>query len=216
MISPLWQACKQGDPQARETLILQHLGYARLTVKRAVPKVPAAIDPEDLHAEATLALIRAVDRFDPQRGVEFKTYAIALMHGAVLDYLRRDDWVPRSVRGLQKRLEAAELALTVAGRPITPEALADHLGIDVDRLTQLQAIATPRLPLSVEAILAMDDEAGRERLTVTDPACGPAIRPKKRTSPAFPRSSWSPVSWLAAPREERSSIPSPAVEQSAE
>lgn len=103
MTADLWTACKQGCPHAREQLILAHQPYVGLTVKRALPRCPVAIDPEDLWSEGMIALIRAVDRYDPDRGVQFTSYAITCIRGAVLEWLRHEDWVPRKVREAQKQ-----------------------------------------------------------------------------------------------------------------
>lgn len=73
----------------------------RLTLTKRLKRVPERFF-EDVEAAGRLALVRAVDQFDPARGVGFATYAISLIRGAVLEWLRREDWVPRSVREAEK------------------------------------------------------------------------------------------------------------------
>jgi RNA polymerase sigma factor for flagellar operon FliA len=178
MTAALWQACKRGDPKARDQIILAHLGYAALTVRRAVPRIPATIDKEDLEAEACLALIKAVDRFDPDRGTEFKTYAIALMRGAVLEYLRAEDWVPRAVRHHQKRLCAAQDAILARQEPVMPLTLAAELNLSTEGVDCLQRAAWIWHVDSLDSILfGEQQEDGPDILAaaegIADPAPGP-------------------------------------------
>lgn len=105
----LWQQCRQGDEQARGALIERYLPLVRLTRERQVPLVPPVIDAGDLEAVGMGALIRAVDRFDPARGVAFPSFAITLIRGAMLEWLRTEDWAPRSERAKERRGEPALL-----------------------------------------------------------------------------------------------------------
>lgn len=106
----LWSAFKErGCQQARAALIQRHTYLVSATRERAVPRVPPRIDPEDLHGAGLVALVESVDRFDPARGVKFTSYAISRLRGAMLELLRKDDWVPRSVRTKQRRGEPVEV-----------------------------------------------------------------------------------------------------------
>lgn len=87
----------------RDQLIEQHQHLVLVTIKRMLPKVPIAIDTEDLKGAGYVALVQAADGFDAARGVKFQTWAISKIRGAVLEYLRQEDWVPRSVRAKQRR-----------------------------------------------------------------------------------------------------------------
>lgn len=99
----LWHACKAGCAKARERLILAHAYLVPHTRLRRFNNCPVRIDPEDLEGAGYLALIQAVDRFDPARGVKFTSYAIGKIRGAMLEHLRREDWAPRSVRDAERR-----------------------------------------------------------------------------------------------------------------
>lgn len=81
-----------------------------------------------------IGLIRAVNQFDMQRGILFETYAITMIRGRILEFLREDDWVPRMVRDQIKAVYAATLTLTnLLGRDPTDDEIAAELGVSVDR-----------------------------------------------------------------------------------
>lgn len=101
----LWRRHWRGDGEARSRLIERYSYLVPLTVQKSVPHVPAVIEFADLLSEGYIGLIRAVDRFDPKRGVKFRSLAISLIRCACLEYLRAEDWVPRSVRDAAKRGE---------------------------------------------------------------------------------------------------------------
>ncbi|MBA2702676.1 MAG: sigma-70 family RNA polymerase sigma factor [Blastocatellia bacterium] len=90
------------DRDNRNACIEAHTYLVPRTLRRVVPRVPLHIDPDDLKGAGYVALVQAADRFDPERDTQFKTYAITLIRGALLEFLRRDDWVPRSVRNRQR------------------------------------------------------------------------------------------------------------------
>src|SRR5690606_1408874 len=72
---------------------------------RVAMGLPPNIDPEDLNSYGIFGLVDALEKFEPDRGVKFETYAIARIRGAVFDGLREQDWVPRTVRQKARRLE---------------------------------------------------------------------------------------------------------------
>lgn len=112
----------------RESLILEYAHLVRYVVGRIMVELPAHVDRDDLVSHGTIGLIKAVDRFDARRGVKFETYAIAVIRGAVLEALRQEDWVPRSVREKARRIQTAVAQLEVElGRPPEEEEVADAL-----------------------------------------------------------------------------------------
>src|SRR2546425_502407 len=125
-IADAWQKYKgQGDPQARAAIINQYSYLVKITAGRVVSNLPPSLEREDLVSAGVVGLIKAVDQFDATRAVKFETYAIALIRGAILEMLREEDWVPRSVRERVKVLERAFLSLeTSLGRPPTEHEVA--------------------------------------------------------------------------------------------
>lgn len=91
----------------RNELIERFAYLVPATRRRVVPKPPWRVPAEDLEGAGYLALVKAADRFDPARGVKFSMFAIAMIRGALLEFLRQEDWAPRSERDRQKRGEPA-------------------------------------------------------------------------------------------------------------
>src|ERR671919_387710 len=91
-LARLWREFKVHDSmRAREALIEHYRYLITKTRQRIIPTVPVKIAPEDLDQEGYIALVKAVDHFDPRRKVKFESYAISMIRGAMLEYLRRED-----------------------------------------------------------------------------------------------------------------------------
>jgi RNA polymerase sigma factor for flagellar operon FliA len=204
--APLWDALKTHDcQQARTTLIEAHLPLVRLTIPRVIPRVPVRIDPEDLQTEGMIAVVRAVDRFEPARGVKFSSFCISMIRGAMLEYLRAEDWTPRSVRTKQKVLaQAADSLVHALGREPEDAETAAHLGLDLEALQALQRQAKGRSVVSLDALINQaDPDADFDPLRVgeqvADPAPGPdAIALLDNESEIL----WQAVRWLPATERE--------------
>ena len=91
--------------QVREQMILENLPQIKYIAQRIAAKLPPNIEMDDLISAGILGLLDAVEKFDPLRGVKFKTYADRRIKGAILDSLRNLDWAPRSLRKKGKDLE---------------------------------------------------------------------------------------------------------------
>ena len=98
-LQELWERFKSSaDPAAREGLILHYSALVKFVAGRLRAGLPRNVDAQDLISYGTFGLIDAIDKFDPERGYKFETYAVNRIKGAILDELRALDWVPRSVR----------------------------------------------------------------------------------------------------------------------
>ncbi len=135
----LWREYKtRSSQQARDSLIQRYAHLVSITAGRLFGPLPGGLERDDLISAGVVGLIKAVDQYDPTRGIKFETYAITLVRGAILEMLRSDDWVPRLVRDQQKQLKQAYVRLeTQLGRPATEEEVAAELGITVDRLEKI-------------------------------------------------------------------------------
>lgn len=123
---------------SRDDLILEHLPQIKYIAHRISAKLPAHVELNDLVSAGVLGLLDAVEKFDPSRGVKFKTYAELRIKGAILDSLRNLDWAPRSLRKRSKDLERAYQELEHRlGRPATEKEVCDELGITLDEFFEL-------------------------------------------------------------------------------
>lgn len=149
----LWRRYKrEGSEQARNELVMAHLPLVRYILGRLPVSLPASLSREDLASAGVLALMSAVEDFDTERGVEFATFAVPRIRGAMFDELREHDVLPRSVRQRAAAVEAACRDLTERdGKPPSIAEIARYLGIsprDVQRTMSAMGI---RNMLSLEA-----------------------------------------------------------------
>jgi len=122
----------------REQLILAHMPLVRYLVGRMAAKLPPHLDQQDLTSSAMIGLINAADRYDPSRGVLFKTFAEQHIRGTILDELRSYDVLSRSMRDKYKRLEREMRGLeNLLGRHPTSEEVAAALQITLDDYYEL-------------------------------------------------------------------------------
>ena len=135
-VQGLWSQFKaSGDADIRERLILHYSPLVKYVAGRVGAGLPRSVDQNDLASYGLFGLIDAIDKFEPERGFKFETYAINRIKGAILDELRALDWVPRSVRSRARRIETAvaELEHRLQRSP-TEEELALHVEMDIGEL----------------------------------------------------------------------------------
>jgi RNA polymerase sigma factor for flagellar operon FliA len=155
---------KRRNAAAREQLIVAYAPLVKFVAGRVGAGLPSSVDPGDLIGSGVLGLIDAIERYDPQRGVKFETFATPRIKGAIYDGLRQLDWVPRSVRSRARQLERAFSELeAMHGRSPTDEQLATHLRIGRGDLDQwLASIASTTVGPLERAL-----DAGAEPHTLT-------------------------------------------------
>lgn len=126
------------DPGERERLILEHAPMIKYIANRIASRLPCHVEVEDLINSGVIGLIDALEKFDPGRGIKFKSYAESRIRGAILDNLRSLDWVSRSVRRKSRVLEQTYVELQKKlGRPATEEEVAEVMGVDLEDLLKM-------------------------------------------------------------------------------
>lgn len=124
--------------ESRDDLILQHFGMVQRVAARMSSRYPSSVEVDDLVSIGTLGLIDAANRFDAERNATFTSYALIRIKGAIVDELRKQDWVPRTVRARNRDIELAKAQATKQnGVPNTP-AIAEALGIQVGQLADME------------------------------------------------------------------------------
>ena len=133
-LSDLWRRfTRQADRQAREQLILHYAPLVKYVVARLAFKLPRSLEVEDLLGYGLIGLIEAVDRFDPERGVKFETFAACRIRGQIIDTLRSLDLLPRSARHHAREIEKAMGVLCQSlGRLPEDAEVAGYLKIGLD------------------------------------------------------------------------------------
>lgn len=118
-------------------IVQTSLPGVRFLANRIASRLPAHVDVEDLIQVGVVGLLQSADRFDPERGVKFQTYANRRVEGAMLDYLRSLDWRPRSVRQRNRKLEEAFSTVEQRlGEFPSQEEVALEIGISDSELDQ--------------------------------------------------------------------------------
>jgi RNA polymerase sigma factor for flagellar operon FliA len=175
----LWQQyTSKPDLATRERLVLEYLPLVKYVVGRLAVTLPPTVDADDLLGYGVMGLIMAIERFSPEKGFKFETFAISRIRGAVIDELRSQDWLPRSVRQKAKELEATIRGLeNELGRTASDQELASRLGVGVDDLPRsLSEITAPVLSLD-ELVSTSDDGQKLSWLdTLPDDRLGPAAQ----------------------------------------
>lgn len=117
----------------RDELVVSHLPLVKFLVDRIASALPPHLDRDDLRSAAVIGLISAAERFDPSRGVMFKTFAEQRIRGTIMDELRSQDWLTRSLRDKFKRLEREFSALEQRlGRNPSSDEVAAAMGLDLE------------------------------------------------------------------------------------
>jgi len=107
-VAALWDDYgRDKSGEARERLILHYSPLVKFVAGRVAAGLPQSIEQSDLVSYGIFGLIDAIDKFDPERGFKFETYAISRIKGAIIDELRSIDWVPRSIRSKARAIERA-------------------------------------------------------------------------------------------------------------
>lgn len=142
----------------RNEIVLKNLGLVRacaLSLRNTFIKYG---DVDDFVNEGVIALMEAIDSFDPAKGAKFETYASLKVRGAIIDYVRRQDWVPRPVRKFARDLDKANSILyNQYNRAPTNGELAEYLGMSEDKLLRGMADAANAVTLSFEELLYEDN-----------------------------------------------------------
>lgn len=142
----------------RNEIVLKNLGLVRacaLSLRNTFIKYG---DVDDVVNEGVIALMEAIDSFDPAKGAKFETYASLKVRGAIIDYVRRQDWVPRPVRKFARDLDKANSILyNQYNRAPTNGELAEYLGMSEDKLLRGMTDAANAVTLSFEELLYEDN-----------------------------------------------------------
>jgi RNA polymerase sigma factor for flagellar operon FliA len=162
----LWREYRlRQDGAIRDRLVLTFAPLVKYIVYKKAREMPAHCEVEDLISCGLEALIRSIDRFDPDHGATLEQFAWARIHGAVLDELRRQDWAPRSVRRWERDIaRARETFTTLHGRRPTASELATALGIEPDELRRHHDEIMRSDLTSLNGLVAGDDGSTIERI----------------------------------------------------
>jgi RNA polymerase sigma factor FliA len=170
----LWRRYKDdGDTRARERLVVAYSPLVKFVAGRLGAGLPSHVDDADLISYGLMGLIGAIERFEPERGIKFETFAMTRIRGAIIDELRSLDWVPRSVRSRAREIEAAQAKLEhELQRAPTEAELAAKVGLTEEELqTSLLEIANSSV-YALDELWTISDSSGDQVSlldTISDP-----------------------------------------------
>lgn len=137
----LWQDYHRlKSPELREKLIIEYAPLVKLVAGRLSMYLGYNVEYDDLVGYGVFGLIDAIDKFDMTKDVKFETYASLRIRGAILDQIRKMDWIPRTIRQRQKKIETVMKEIEATkGRAASDEEIASALGISDDEYTDWQS-----------------------------------------------------------------------------
>jgi len=163
----LWSACAAGDTDARNALLRANLSLVHHVARKLARSLADDADLDELVSAGTMGLMSAAESFDPSRGLAFSTFAVPRIRGAILDELRRQDHVPRSVRRKTREMgQAREQLMRTLGREPSSGELADALGVDLDTVYRWTSDVegAVHLPLDGHTRVSRDERMTRAEL----------------------------------------------------
>ena len=140
-VEPLWENYYvQKDPELRNRLMQKYLGVVHYVVSKLFKAIPSYVERDDLVNIGVIGLGEALDRYNPYFGIKFETYAIPRVKGAIIDELRKQDWIPRSLRSKSNMIRRVVEDLEQVYRGDVPaQEVAEHLGISFDEYQHWQS-----------------------------------------------------------------------------
>lgn len=137
----LWEAYqKNPSSEIREQIILEYVPLVKVVAGRLSMYLGYNVEYDDLVGYGIFGLIDAIDKYDAAKDVKFETYASLRIRGSILDHIRKMDWIPRTIRQRQKKLDEAVKQIEMrTGKNASEEEIALEIGITEDELAVWQS-----------------------------------------------------------------------------
>jgi RNA polymerase sigma factor FliA len=164
----LWEMYKKNkDPDIREFFIKQYAPLVKYVAGKIAIGKPGNIEYEDLVGFGIFGLIDAIEKFDPEKNVKFKTYAVTRIRGSIYDELRSIDWVPRSIRQKLKEVEIAINAVEArTGKVALDQEIADELHLDIREFYSLMTKISSTSIISLNETWNIGDD--NDKISILD------------------------------------------------
>ena len=165
----LWEEyARTKSSKIREKLILEYAGLVKIVAGRLGMYLGYTVEYDDLVGYGIFGLIDAIDKFELSKGVKFETYASLRIRGAIIDQIRKMDWIPRTIRQKQKKIETAMQELErELGRTPNSEELAEDLEVTVEEVEQMISQA------NLSSLISLDEYLEQGSDVYTEPSGRP-------------------------------------------
>ncbi|MFO0982238.1 MAG: FliA/WhiG family RNA polymerase sigma factor [Planctomycetota bacterium] len=170
-VEDVWKIYKEtGDPTLRNVLIEKYFPLVRYISERLLVSLPKSIELDDLQSAGVFGLMDAIEGYDLNRGIKFKTYCTTRIRGSILDELRSQDWVPRLVRLKGHQISKAFKSLEVElGREPTNYEMAKQLGVSLEEYSAMLEESCPKTVYSLsEKWDENDDDDALEKVEMIE------------------------------------------------
>lgn len=176
-INVVWKEYKStGERKLRDYLITNYTQLVNYVAQNISNGLPSNVDKDDLVSYGTFGLIDAIEKFDPERGFKFETYAISRIKGSIYDELRSIDWVPRSVRSKAKAYEKAVQKLEVELRRNPTDAeIAAELDLTLEQLQHLTGQISHTGTVALDEMISSDEKS--DSMSIGDTIADDGISP---------------------------------------
>ncbi|MBN1410610.1 MAG: RNA polymerase sigma factor WhiG [Spirochaetales bacterium] len=164
----LWKLYKEKkDPKIRDFFIKQYAPLVKYVAGKIAIGMPNNVEFDDLVAFGVFGLFDAIEKFDPDKHVKFKTYAVTRIRGSIFDELRSIDWVPRSIRQKTREMEDTVRKLEARlGRSASDEEIAEEMGITIEEFQKLILNISGTSILSLNDVWNANDE--NDKVSIVD------------------------------------------------
>lgn len=157
---------KEGKLEVKQALTLRHLYIVKTIAIQMRSVYAGTLQMEDIINEGVIAIMKGIDRYDPERDNKFETFISRRIRGMIIDLVRKSDWMPRDFRKQVKAMEDARVALDrTLGRQPSDEEIAEHMGMDIRKFRKLQRMSVMMNVLSLDMIT--DDEGEHQSLQLS-------------------------------------------------
>ena len=133
-----WKKYKETHSQAlRNQILMAYMHVVACNVRKMAPVFKEYAETQDIVNQGVIALMECIDKYDFDRGVQFDSFASIRVRGCIIDYVRKQDWIPRGVRKKSTEISNAYQDLQSRfGRPATDSEVAGHLGLGIEELNK--------------------------------------------------------------------------------
>jgi len=160
------------DERNKEKIVKRYLPLVKYVVARMAVSPPSGLDYDDLLSFGVFGLLDAIDRFEISKGFSFQTFAVPRIRGAILDELRKYDWISRTGREkLQKLGRAMETVLQEKGA-LSDSALMEAMGMEEKEYREALELSSRSYIVSLDEVLALEDGDVSREAIIPDESAG--------------------------------------------
>ncbi|MCI8854295.1 MAG: FliA/WhiG family RNA polymerase sigma factor [Lachnospiraceae bacterium] len=153
---------KSGELSIKQELVMRYLYIVKTIASQMRGVYAGSLQMEDIINEGVIAIMKGIDRYDPERDNKFETFISRRIRGMIIDLVRKNDWMPRDFRKQVRLMEETRLKM---GSDATDEEIAEHIGMDVKKYRKIQSMSVIMNVLSLDMLV--DDEEEHQSLQIS-------------------------------------------------